>query len=351
MNRHIRLFVLLVSAILIASACSAGIGSRGAIQTPVGSSETASPLPTVEPTAAPSTPGEATPAPPTKAPTAAPGKTEEPTSCGAESESDCQPIEMMRLKVYFLMDDDLGGGNPTLVPTIRNLPKTVAVGGAAMRELLDGPSELETEHTPMKSVISTAIPEGTLFLGLDIKDGLATVDLSKEFESGGGSFSMGARLAQVVYTLTQFPTVDRVRFRLDGEPVTVFSGEGLVLDEPVSREDYVDYLPAIFVDSPAIWYVTKSPVRIQGVANVFEAQFMAAIEDSDGVLLQERSVMAACGTGCWGEFEATIGEGLEDGEYYLNVWEPSAMDGSRTNWRRYPLLIGEWNATEYGCSC
>lgn len=346
MNRHVRLLILLVTTVLLLSACSGGIGSRGPIQTPVGSSETSAPVATREPTAAPSTAGEATPAP-----TAAPGKTEEPTSCNGETTSECQPTEYMRLKVYFLIADDLGGGNPALVPVVRRVPKTVAVGGASMRQLLEGPTEFEAEHDPMKSVISTAIPEGTLFLGLDIKDGLATVDLSKEFESGGGSFSMGARLAQVVYTLTQFPTVERVRFRLDGKPVTVFSGEGLVLDQPVTRDDYLDYLPAIFVDSPALGDTIKAPIRIQGVANVFEAQFIAAIEDSNGVLLQERSVMATCGTGCWGEFDATIGEGLDDEQYYLNVWEPSAMDGSRTNWRRYLIYVGEFVSMEYGCTC
>jgi germination protein M len=351
MNRHSRLPLFLVAALLLLSGCSSGIGSRGPIQTPVGSPEAPSPIPSEQATATPSSPGEGTPAP-TRAPTAAPGQTEEPTACNGEStSSECQPVEMMRLKIYFLMADDLGGGNPTLVPVSRSMQRTVAVGAAAMRKLLEGPSELEVTHDPMKPVVSTAIPEGTLFLGLDIKDGLATVDLSKEFESGGGSFSMGARLAQVVYTLTQFPTVERVRFRLDGEPVTVFSGEGLVLDEPVSREDYLDYLPAIFVDSPAIWEPDEAPIRMEGVANVFEAQFIAAIEDSDGVLLQERSVMATCGTGCWGAFDATIGEGLDDDAYYLNVWEPSAMDGSRTNWRRYPIYIGEDLSMEHGCGC
>ena len=32
----------------------------------------------------------------------------------------------------------------------------------------------------------TDIPDGTKLLGLSIKDGVATVDLSAEFESGGG---------------------------------------------------------------------------------------------------------------------------------------------------------------------
>ena len=53
---------------------------------------------------------------------------------------------------------------------------------------------------------------------------------------------MQMRLAQVVYTLTQFPTVSAVRFSLDGAPVDVFSSEGIVLDHPVGRTDYEDLL-------------------------------------------------------------------------------------------------------------
>ena len=61
---------------------------------------------------------------------------------------------------------------------------------------------------------------------------------------------MQTRLGQVVYTLTQFPTVQKVRFRLDGSPVNVFSSEGIVLDHPVGRSDYAELLPAIVVDKP-----------------------------------------------------------------------------------------------------
>jgi N-acetylneuraminic acid mutarotase len=50
------------------------------------------------------------------------------------------------------------------------------------------------------------------------------------------------RLGQLVYTLTQFPTVRTVRFALDGTPVNVFSGQGIVLDHPVGRADYEDLL-------------------------------------------------------------------------------------------------------------
>ena len=90
---------------------------------------------------------------------------------------------------------------------------------------------------------STAIPRDTRLLGITVKDGVARVDLSREFESGGGTFSMTARLAQVVYTLEQFPTVDAVEFYIEGVKVEMFSSEGLILDGPQTLDDYDELLP------------------------------------------------------------------------------------------------------------
>lgn len=36
----------------------------------------------------------------------------------------------------------------------------------------------------------------------------------------------------------RFPTVRRVLLRLDGRRVTVFGGEGLILDHPLTRSDF-----------------------------------------------------------------------------------------------------------------
>jgi hypothetical protein len=69
---------------------------------------------------------------------------------------------------------------------------------------------------------------------MNIDDGLATIDLSREFEAGGGSLSMFGRLAQLVYTVTQFPTVDEVALMLDGQRVDGFwssRGNWIILAE------------------------------------------------------------------------------------------------------------------------
>jgi len=51
---------------------------------------------------------------------------------------------------------------------------------------------------------------------------------------------MLTRVAQVVYTVTQFPAVQRVAFRLDGKPVSAIGGEGVVVDPPVTHADFPD---------------------------------------------------------------------------------------------------------------
>jgi hypothetical protein len=238
------------------------------------------------------------------------------------------------------MLDDTGETSavgPSLVPVVRRVGRTVGVAAAAMEALLKGPTTEEATSIP---ALSTAIPSDARFLGVRVSDGVATVNLSKEFDSGGGTFSMGARLAQVVYTLTQFPTIDEVAFELDGEGVTVFSSEGLVIDEPLGRADQQEFLPAILVDSPAYGGSVASPARITGVSNVFEARFMIAIVDGDGLILAEEPVQASCGTGCWGSFDVTIDYDVDDAQMgAVIVWVYSPKDGHQVDVREYPVWL------------
>ena len=152
--------------------------------------------------------------------------------------------------VYFVQ----GNGYATAVATA--IPATAEVATGAIRALISGPTPAQ-----MEAGLSSSVPTDTRLLGLTIEDGLARIDLSKEFEAGGGTFSMTARLAQVVYTLTAFSTVDEVEFLLEGTPVTVFSSEGLILDGPVSRLDYLAALPMspTVLDSVELWEQADLP--------------------------------------------------------------------------------------------
>ena len=205
----------------------------------------------------------------------------------------------MIVRAYYILDGALGVEG--LVPTLRVVPKSAGVARSAMTALLD-PEKLFDEY----SQLSTAVPAGSKLLGISIKNGVATVDMSSEFESGGGTASAKYRLGQVVYTLTQFSTIRAVLFQIEGRTVTTFGSEGIVLDGPQSRKDFEDQLPSIFVDRPAFGAAANNPARISGDSNVFEATFRIALLDSAKKVLVDQRAMATCGTGCRGTFDVTL---------------------------------------------
>ena len=198
------------------------------------------------------------------------------------------------LEVWFARGEEL-------VSVRRTHEATPRVATAAIEALLDGPTKAERA-----SGLTSAIPTGTRLLGISIKGGVATIDLTSEYQSGGGSLSMQVRLGQVVYTLTQFPTVKKVSFRLDGTPVDVFSGEGIVLSNPVGRRDYSDLLPVIVVNEPSSGSRVTSPVTVSGKANVFEANVSVKVLDANGRVVGSTFTTATCGTGCWGTYSVDV---------------------------------------------
>jgi hypothetical protein len=247
------------------------------------------------------------------------------------------PVDTMIVRTYFFLDDAVDGA-PAIVPVLRTVPATTAAARAAMLELLAGPTDKERAAVP---AITTLIPDGVKLLGIVIAGRTATVDLSAAFEAGGGSFAMRGRLAQVTWTLTQFASVDRVALQLDGEPVTVFSSEGIVLDDPLTRAtDRDELLPPIFIDRPAWGAALLTPGHVTGVANVFEAQFRIALLDAGGDVLMERAVLATCGSGCWGSFEVHVAYDVTSAQWgTLRVWDPSEGDGGPEGLRDYPVYL------------
>ncbi|MEP6909408.1 MAG: Gmad2 immunoglobulin-like domain-containing protein [Actinomycetota bacterium] len=188
-----------------------------------------------------------------------------------------------------------------LVSVTRKHEATPRVATAAIEALLAGPTKTERA-----SGIESAVPAWTRLLGISIAKGVAIVDLTSDYQSGGGSLSMQVRLGQVVYTLTQFPTVRKVSFRLDGTPVDVFSSEGIVLSHPVGRPDYKDLLPVIVVSQPNAQARVTSPATVSGSANVFEANVTVKVLDAGGRVVGKTFTTASCGTGCRGTYSVDV---------------------------------------------
>ena len=318
-----------ISRIFIAGALVALVAACNGSTGGLGSIPSAAPTPSVDPSGSDMTPTpNGTPAP------AASQSAEPGASPSAAPTPAASPAETMIVRAYFV----LGGepGSVGLAPVLRVVPKTAAVGKAAMDALLAGPTADESGDR----TITSAVPDGTKLLRLAIKNSVATVDLSTEFDSGGGTASMQYRLAQVVYTLTQFSAIKSVVFQMDGQTVTVFGSEGITLDGPVGRADYYDQLPSIFVDRPAYGAAFADAGRVSGNANVFEATFRIAVLDAAGKTLVDQQVMATCGTGCRGTSEVTLRYTISKGQWgTLHAYNLSAKDGTPEDIRDYPVWL------------
>ncbi len=259
--------------------------------------------------------------------TAEPEAPEEATE--PEAPETTEPGATRTVRVYLARGEYLGVAS-------RQVAETPAIARAAMEALLAGPTAAERGWG-----LSSEVPAGTRLLGLTIDGGTARVDLSGDFEAGGGTLSMTMRLAQVVYTLTQFPTVERVVLLMDGEVVDVFGGEGIMLDEPQVRSHYEYVLPPIFLESPTPGDTITSPVRLRGTANTFEAAFMVRIKGADGSTIVEVPAMATSGTGTRGTFDVSVPyPTAAGGAGAIVVYDESAQDGSEIDVVEIPVTLG-----------
>ncbi len=224
--------------------------------------------------------------------------------CGGDDDStDTSATDTVTLpassagKVYWLRDG-------MVWPVARELPST-DTEAEALATLFAGPTDEESSELEATTAITGGDPS------LTIEDGVARVEPQGELSNEA--------LAQIVYTLTQFPTVTSVE--IDRETYT--------------RKSFEEQTPAILVESPLPFAEVTSPITASGTANTFEASFNYEVYDADGNLVDENFDTATSGTGTRGTFEFTTGD--FDSISKLVVFEPSAEDGSKTKLVEIPL--------------
>ncbi len=221
---------------------------------------------------------------------------------------------------------------PFLAPVARNASTLEEAVDALLGGLTVGEMELG---------ITNAIPPATILNDVEVDGDIATVDLSGAFDDGGGTFSMGARLAQLVFTVTGFdPDLVGVRLELDGSPVEVFSSEGVILDDPMTRAGYEAFTPGILIETPPFDAWAPPPLTIEGIAAAFEGVFQLEILDSGGTVVAEVPFMQTDNGVGWGSFSVTFDPAdlpLMPADLFIRVYELSAEDGSVINERIQPV--------------
>ncbi|MFQ4138435.1 GerMN domain-containing protein [Nodosilinea sp. PGN35] len=163
---------------------------------------------------------EVTPAEPPKVEDTAP---KDPVSQPAPAEITGQ--------VYWLKDEGTGF---VLVPQAI----TVAADASPSEQIAAAFSNLLSKSGDPSQQAFTTIPEQTQLLDASVEADGVHVDLSSDFETGGGSAAMMGRLGQVIYTATAFDPAAPVWISVDGKPLTVLGGEGLEVTQPMTRSDF-----------------------------------------------------------------------------------------------------------------
>ncbi|HET7026775.1 MAG TPA: Gmad2 immunoglobulin-like domain-containing protein [Candidatus Limnocylindrales bacterium] len=314
-----------LAVVALVAACGPSSGVIGPVGTPPPSTEP-SVVQSEDPTPPPSPAGSIDPSGgPSTSPSGPPASS--PGGSVAPSSPSASPAGTTVVRAYLTLADGL-------VPVLRSVPATKGVARAAINALLAGPSSSDGAS------VGTAVPSGVSLLGISISGETASVDLSSAFASGGSTASQVSRVAQVVYTLTQFGNVTSVKLQVAGTALPVPDDRGTIRTDAVSRADYREQLPEIFVDRPA-WHASiGNPARITGVTRVFEATFRVRLVDAAGNTLADRQVMASCGSGCWGAFDVTLGYAVRAPQWgTLRMYNPSARDGSPEDVRDEPVWL------------
>ncbi|MCX7745663.1 MAG: GerMN domain-containing protein [Clostridia bacterium] len=111
-----------------------------------------------------------------------------------------------------------------------NLFKGETLEKAVIQELKRGPAN--------KNLFSV-IPEGTRILSVQTKDGICTVNFSKEFVENNHSGSAGESMTiySIVNSLTELPRVKKVKFLIEGKERDVYIHT--ILDEPFTRNESI----------------------------------------------------------------------------------------------------------------
>jgi hypothetical protein len=223
--------------------------------------------------------------------------------CGGRQHAATPTIQ---LQVYFYR-------GAALVPTVVNVPKTEAVGAAALEQLLAGPPAGYTSALPVHATLhALSILAGTA----DARFDESLADLPRTGQ------------AQIVYTLTQFRTVHAVEAFAGQRPIAFQDGGEHPLAAPATRNDFVDLTAQapIFVADPARGSTVTSPVHAHGTSDVFEATMQVDVW-SGSQKLATRTITATSGTGTRGTWQATFA--LPPGPARLDFYAPSQENGAR----------------------
>lgn len=160
--------------------------------------------------------------------------TEEVESTKTKEKNQTKPdVPKTNIKLYFInIDSD---GSVIRKQITRSVAKNDSPLTTALKLLLEGPNSTSSSE---KNCI-TLIPKNTKLLSARVQDRTAYLNFNENFEFNEvGIEGYIGQLMQIVYTSTEFSTVDSVQFLIDGNKKDYLGSEGQWIGSPLSRASF-----------------------------------------------------------------------------------------------------------------
>ncbi len=136
--------------------------------------------------------------------------------------------EKPTVDVFFLTVDDKG------VIIFKKVKRPLSASKnqlkTAVVSLLQGPSYDEKTQG-----LYNEIPKGTKLLGLQTQGKNIVINLSSDFQYGGGTDSTYTRMRQLIKTVLPYSNGHNIYLYIDGKQADVIGGEGIMISQPLSE--------------------------------------------------------------------------------------------------------------------
>ncbi len=133
------------------------------------------------------------------------------------------------VSIYFLaLDSDSNG---IYKKVAREYVSEKSKLNFAIEELLKGPNLVE------KSLGAySEIPKTTRLLKIEESGNKVIIDLSSDFQYGGGTDSVYSRMMQLIKTAINNTKNKKIYLHLDGKQVNFIGGEGIMVSQPLNEK-------------------------------------------------------------------------------------------------------------------
>ena len=153
---------------------------------------------------------------------------EKPVETTSKTEAKTQAKSEKSVKIFILdQNGKLRAVNRTCNTSVEN-----SCFKFAIKELVSAPSKWEKSQG-----FTSEIPQGTKVLSVRESNNSIMIDLSSNFESGGGAESTYTRIEQIIKTANANSSIPTYLY-INGKQANVIGGEGIMIKQPLNERSF-----------------------------------------------------------------------------------------------------------------